>query len=215
MKKAKILNNLIVKQFKNAHNFSVTADMPYTTIRSVLERGVDRSSVVTVLKILSFLDITLDELDALAQMNQKGEYDIKDLKSYSPKTTKLPVVGVIRAGEPILTSENIEGFFAVDNSGLCSDKTYFILRVTGDSMDKEFQENDMLLIEKTPHIESGDIGVIRVNEHEATVKRIFIEDNIVQLVPSSNSPVYTPRIIDTSKAELQIIGKVIMAMKKY
>lgn len=216
MKKAIILERLIKEKFKNVRNFSITSDIPYSTVRSVLERGVENSGVNTVLKIIGALDITMDELNMLSEMNSiKGEYILEDLVPYTPNTIRLPIVGVIKAGEPILSQENIEGFFSIDSSVINTEKEYFMLRVTGDSMDKEFKEGDMLLIEKTPCIDSGDIAVIRINDFEATVKKLLIHNDLIQLIPLSNNPEHHPQVIDLTKKKVEIIGKVKRAIKRY
>ncbi len=216
MKKADVLNRLIREKFKNVRNFSIKNEIPYSTVRSVLERGVDKSGVTTVLKITEALGITMDELDIMAgNKSIIGEYVMEDFVPYFPSTIKLPIVGIVRAGEPILAHDNIEGFFSMDSSVISRDKDYFILRVTGDSMNKEFKEGDLLLIEKTPCLESGEIGVIRVNGDEATVKKFVRNDNLIQLIPLSDNKDYLPQVIDINKKEIEIVGKVKMAIKKY
>ena len=66
-----------------------------------------------------------------------------DLNSF----TYIPIVGSVRAGEPIVAQDNIEGYNMVPKSMLSIDKEYFYLRVTGDSMNLEFNEGSLLLIE--------------------------------------------------------------------
>lgn len=127
----------------------------------------------------------------------------------------LPIIGVIRAGEPILATENIEGYFPTDKQFLCSGREYFYLRVKGDSMDKEFQEGSLLLVQKQNYIENGQIGIILIDNEEATVKKVYINENIMTLVPCSNNPEHQPRIINMEKEEVKIIGRVILAIKKY
>lgn len=128
---------------------------------------------------------------------------------------KIPIVGTIRAGEPILAYENIEGYFPTDRQFLNSDKEYFYLKVKGDSMDKEFKEGSLLLIEKQPVIENGDIAVVLINGLESTVKKVYFDKNLITLMPQSSNPDYQPKIVDTTKDDLMIIGKVSLAIKKY
>lgn len=216
MKKAEVLNRLIKEKYKNVRNFSVQNNIPYSTVRSVLERGVEKSGVNTVLRILDGLDISMDELEILSGTEEiKGEYVMEDFIPYIPNTIKLPIVGIVRAGEPILAQDNIEGFFTIDSSVVSRDKDYFLLKVTGDSMNKEFNEGDLLLIERAPSLENGEIGVVRVNGNEATVKKFLKEDNLVQLLPLSNNPIHAPQVFDLTKKEIEIIGRVNMAIKKY
>lgn len=144
------------------------------------------------------------------------EYSRSDLfKMHLSDVVMLPVIGVVRAGEPILATENIEGHFPVLRSRISTDKKYFFLKVKGDSMNLEFNEGNLLLIEKTPCIENGEIGVVLVNGHEATVKKVVKSDNMITLIPMSSNPIHTPRMIDLTKQEVQIIGRVKMAIKQY
>lgn len=147
----------------------------------------------------------------------KGEYVIKEeIVKYMPRNiVMLPIVGVVRAGQPILATENIEGRFPIDQTLVNNDKEYFFLKVKGDSMNLEFKEGSLLLIEKTPCIENGEIGVVLVNNHEATVKKVIQNDNMITLIPMSSNPEHVPEMIDLTKMEVKIIGKVKMAIKKY
>jgi repressor LexA len=127
----------------------------------------------------------------------------------------LPVVGIVRAGQPILAVENIEGYFPMEASCISSDKEYFFLKVRGDSMNLEFDEGSLLLVEKVPDVENGEIGVVLVNGFEATVKKIVKNDNMITLIPMSNNPIHTPQMIDISKQDVSIIGRIKMAIKQY
>lgn len=128
---------------------------------------------------------------------------------------KIPIVGAIRAGEPILAVENIEGHLPTDRQFLNPGVEYFYLRVKGDSMDKEFQEGSFVLVRKQADIENGQIGIVLIDNEEATVKRVYLNEKIMTLVPSSNDPKHQPRIINMEKEEVRIIGRVVLAVKKY
>lgn len=127
----------------------------------------------------------------------------------------IPIVGSVRAGQPILAQENIEGTMPVLASTISSSKEYFFLKVQGDSMNLEFKEGTMLLIEKTPCIENGEIGVVLVDGLEATVKKVIQNGNMVTLIPMSSNPEYIPKMYDMSKDEIQIMGVVAQAVKTY
>lgn len=157
--------------------------------------------------LANFFNVTIDYLLGQEENNEK-RITINDFKI-------IPMLGTIRAGLPILAEENLLGYYPVLKSQIQRDKEYFILRVKGDSMNLEFNEGSMLLIEKTPCIETGEIGVIRINSYEATVKKVAIDKNIITLIPCSNNPEYTPKIYDLEKDNVEIIGKVKQAIKEY
>lgn len=129
--------------------------------------------------------------------------------------TNIPILGTVRAGEPMLTQENITGYNPVLNKFISRDKQYFYLKVQGDSMNQEFNEGDLLLIEQTDYIENGDIAVVLIDGQEATVKKVIKNENMVTLIPMSTNPRYVPKMYDVVKDEIKIIGKVIQATKIY
>lgn len=56
------LKDLILERYKSLREFTTIADIPYTTLDSILKRGVGNSSVSNVIKICKKLNISLDEL---------------------------------------------------------------------------------------------------------------------------------------------------------
>lgn len=121
------------------------------------------------------------------------------------KMVKLPVLGVIRAGEPILAVENIIGWEEVPEEEI-RDGEYFFLRVTGDSMkDAHIPDGSFVLVRKQDYVDDGRIAVVLVNNEEATVKKIKYVNGKVMLLPAN--PTYEPQIYNMD--EVQIIGKVV------
>lgn len=57
-----MLRNYILSRYRSIREFTIMADIPYTTVKSVLERGIGNSSVSTVIKICKALRISADEL---------------------------------------------------------------------------------------------------------------------------------------------------------
>ena len=124
----------------------------------------------------------------------------------------LPVVGAIRAGEPVLAFENIEKHVAVDLS-FARGEGLFFLRVQGDSMiDAHIMDGDLALIRPQPEVASGDIAAVLLGD-EATLKYFFKEKNTVRLQPAN--PAYEPIVIkNKDAAQLRIIGKVVGVMRR-
>lgn len=67
MKRAKVLRELVEKTGMSVKAFSEKAGLPYTTVRSIFERGVSKSSVDNVIKICRALGITIEELEILSE----------------------------------------------------------------------------------------------------------------------------------------------------
>ena len=83
----------------------------------------------------------------------------------------LPLVGQVRAGEPILAAEHVEDHIDIDSS-FFRPKANFLLRVVGDSMvNAGILHGDLLAVHKTPEAHNGQIVVARIND-EVTVKRL-------------------------------------------
>lgn len=120
----------------------------------------------------------------------------------------LPIVGKVAAGLPILAVENVVGELQIEASfarGQC-----FALEIVGDSMvDAEIMEGDYVIVRQQPIAENGDI-VIALIEDEATVKRLFIDDDLIELRPANSA--YQPIRIGPDD-ELRILGKV-MAVRR-
>ena len=123
----------------------------------------------------------------------------------------VPIVGRVRAGEPILAIENIEGYINLDRS-IASSGDVFLLRVQGDSMiDAHIQDGDFALVKPQPNAENGEI-VVALIEDEATIKRIFRKRDLIQLEPAN--PKMEPIIVKKGEKKVTIVGKVIGIFRK-
>lgn len=122
---------------------------------------------------------------------------------------KVPVIGRISAGLPILATENIEGYEFAPSSQIKEGYTYFYLRVQGDSMNLKFNEGDIVLVQKQDDLENNEIGVILVNGFDATVKKYRKENGLVILEPMSTNPENTVQIYNPKDISIKVIGKVI------
>jgi repressor LexA len=117
---------------------------------------------------------------------------------------KLPLLGQIAAGGPLLADQNIEDHVAVPER-LNGD---FILRVKGESMiNAGILDGDLVIVQRAQDARNGDIVVALAGDDEsadeATVKRFFREAGRVRLQPESDAlePIYADHV--------QIIGKVV------
>lgn len=130
---------------------------------------------------------------------------------FSSTVRRLPIVGRVRAGTPLLALENIEGNLALDRS-LARWDNAFLLRVTGESMiEAHIEEGDLALVKPQPTALNGDIVVALIND-EATIKRFFKEQDTIRLEPAH--PSMKPLVIKEGEAELRIIGKVVAIIRK-
>lgn len=121
---------------------------------------------------------------------------------------KIPMVGKITAGEPILAVENTEEYFLASPSLFRGDGL-FILTVSGESMiNAGIFDGDKIVIRQQSSAENGEI-VAALIDGMATVKRFYKEDDRYRLQPENDAmgPIYTDHV--------EILGKVIGLIRKF
>ena len=122
------------------------------------------------------------------------------------KATPVPLLGTVTAGLPILAQEQIEEYIPV---ALGKSGDYFALHVRGSSMiNAHIIDGDIIIVEKTPVAENGDIVVALVGD-EATVKRFYKEKGHFRLQPENDD--FEPIIVD----ELALLGRVVSVIRNY
>jgi len=120
---------------------------------------------------------------------------------------RVPVVGNVAAGTPILAQECIEDYLTFDTEG--RDGEFFALRVRGESMlGAGILPDDLVVVHQQQDARSGEI-VVALLEDEATVKRLQRRGGEVWLLPEN--PDYQP--IDGRRAT--ILGKVSAVIRTY
>lgn len=122
---------------------------------------------------------------------------------------RVPVVGRITAGRPILAVENIEDKLTLDPS-MVRGENNFLLRVEGMSMrDAGILDGDLILVRSQQTADSGDIVAALINDEEATVKRLRLKPDGVVLEPAN--PAFEP--ITSAMVTINIIGKVMAVLR--
>lgn len=160
----------------------------------------------------------IDKIELLADYFKVTKADLVEDKEKQALDTlpvkKIPVVSKISAGLPIYSEENLVDYIYFATKNLNSDKEEFGLRVSGDSMDKIFQENDVVVVEKDSIVENGQIAVVQINGYNATVKRVRYEKDRIILIPESNNPAHYPQVYSQDD-EVKIIGRVVASQKLF
>ena len=120
---------------------------------------------------------------------------------------RVPVLGNVAAGSPILAEECVEDYLTFDTEGL--EGEHFALRVRGESMlYAGILPGDLVVVHRQQQARSGDIVVALIGD-EATVKTLRLRDGQVWLMPEN--PAYEP--IDGTFA--QILGRVVAVVRRY
>ena len=122
--------------------------------------------------------------------------------------TSIPIIGTVAAGQPILATENIEGYFPVPVDMVPNAET-FILKVKGDSMiNAGIFSGDQIFVERTNVARNGDM-VFALVDDSATVKTFYKEQGHVRLQPENDT--MDPIIVD----DCDILGKVFGVFRLY
>jgi repressor LexA len=117
------------------------------------------------------------------------------------ETVQVPMVGRVAAGEPILATENIEGYFPIPAEFVPNADT-FMLKVKGDSMvNAGIFNGDSVLVAKQNTAENGEIVVALIDD-SATVKTFYKENGHIRLQPQNDT--MEPIIVN----DCSILGKV-------
>ena len=125
----------------------------------------------------------------------------------SREKNKIPILGNVAAGTPILAQECVEDYLTFDCGG--REGEYFALRVRGESMLKAgILPDDLVVVRRQPSAVNGEIVVALLGD-EATVKRLSRRNGEIWLLPENDA--YQP--IDGTDA--QVLGRVTAVVRQY
>ncbi|PIV13250.1 hypothetical protein COY65_01990 [Candidatus Jorgensenbacteria bacterium CG_4_10_14_0_8_um_filter_39_13] len=120
---------------------------------------------------------------------------------------KIPLLGIISAGEPIEAISQQSEFIAVAKTKLPKNGDFYALRVSGNSMiDENIKDGDVILVKQQEVAENGQRVVVLIDNYEATLKKFFRERNQIRLQPANSA--YEPIIIRKDR-DIKIQGIVI------
>lgn len=159
---------------------------------------------ITFLNIIikDFVERDIDPTQAF--QNQKIDSDNR------VSVLRVPVLGYIAAGQPILAQEHIEEWTEIPNMWSLKEKEVIVLKVKGDSMiGSRIFEGDKVVVKLQSDVENGEIAVVNVNGDEATLKRVKKTEN-GQVILYPDNPRYEPTFVNNEQA--RIIGKVIQVI---
>lgn len=125
---------------------------------------------------------------------------------YHGEMVRVPIIGDVAAGSPILAEENVTGYFPFPADQLPKNEL-FMLKVKGDSMiNMGIYSGDHVLVEQQETARNGEVVVALVDD-SATVKRFYREKDHIRLQPENDDmdPILVP--------DCRILGKVIGLMR--
>lgn len=127
----------------------------------------------------------------------------------------IPVLGYVRAGCPAEAVENIIDYEDI-SAEMSAKGEHFGLKVIGDSMSPRICQDDIVIVRKQSYIESGEIGVVLINNLDATIKKVIKNGTGLTLIPFN--PEYEPLVFTAEEIvtlPVTIIGKVVELRGKF
>lgn len=161
-------------------------------------------------RVAAFFGVGLDELLG----TEPGERRLEDSYLTVRARKMVPVIGVIRAGTPIVTDETLIGreFADVDDV-----EDYFYLEVCGDSMKNcGIVSGTYVLFRKQQYAENGDIVACLIDGESATVKRFEKKNHRIILSPENDE--YAPIVLtqeDFESGRSRILGVAVEAKTRF
>lgn len=152
--------------------------------------------------LMGFDDVPMERIDD----KDRIDIDLSSIKNIEPlpKMKKVPLLGTIACGEPILAEENIEDYLNMPERI----KGTFALRCKGDSMiNARIFDGDIVYIREQPDVENGEIAAVLI-DNEATLKRVYKYENRIELRPENP----TFKVMNFENEELnniRILGKAV------
>jgi repressor LexA len=123
---------------------------------------------------------------------------------------KIPFMGMVTAGRPVLAVEDREGYIRVHRTLLKKNREYFAFKVRGDSMENAgILEGDTAIVEQQETVRNGEIAVVAL-EDAATLKTFYRESSRIRLQPEN--PKYKP--IYCSK-DVRVLGRLAHIIRSY
>lgn len=156
-------------------------------------------------------NIKQDKIPSLANALQVSVFDILDMNNdnsipdnVETEVVKIPIIGKIACGKPIMSEENIIGYEEEPASEAGNGESFY-LQTEGDSMLPTIPMGARVKIRIQPEVESGEIAAVNING-ELTLKRVKKSGSSIMLVPDNRN--YDPIILNKEDSN-RIIGKAI------
>lgn len=158
---------------------------------SRIENGEIETTIDNAMKIANVLKVNIEDL-----ITKDLTFDNGTIVDVDCETIQIPVLGTIKAGIAIEAQENILEYVDIPKDWVKGGKTFYGLKISGDSMFPKYNESDIVIFEHTEDYvlaQNKDCAVM-VNGFDATFKNVTITEMGITLVPLNlnNSDNYQP-----------------------
>jgi len=183
-------------------------NMPYTTYVNY-EKGLREPTSEVLIQIANFYDASIDYIIGRSNVNSRQDLPDSPMDYPTniiplPDLRKVPLIGAIACGAPILAEEHIEGHVDIP-AQIHAD---FALICKGDSMiNARIFDGDIVYIRQQETVENGEIAAVLI-DNEATLKRIRLFNDHIILEPEN--PMYKPMVYwNEDMNAVRILGKAV------
>lgn len=165
-----------------------------STVHGHLSRLEDHGYIVRDPAKPRAIEVTESGLEKIGINNQSG---------------KIPVLGVVTAGEPILAVEEANEFFPIPDYLTYDSEDLFMLKIRGNSMiNAGILDDDLVIVKRQSTANNGEIVIAMTDDDEATCKRFYKEAAHIRLQPENDK--LDPILL----SDVQILGKVISLFRQ-
>lgn len=172
------------------------------------ERGKATPNTGILTYIANKFGVTLTEI--METDIQENEQDKSKKTNIKERNRPLvPIVGGVVAGKANYAVEDIEGYMTLPPDKQSADGLIY-LKVTSDSMNRQFPVNSYVLVDTYTNVENGNVAVVKINGNEATLKQVKFDYDKGQmfLIPNSHNEEHFPEVVDIDDG-VSLVGKVI------
>lgn len=174
-----------------------------TTVAS-WEQGRNKPLMDKVTKLSTLFRVS--PTDLIGKEKNTSDTSIDNINDLGMHPVKIPIIGTIACGTPILADQNIIGY-TTELFDERPEGTLFALKCQGDSMEPKIPDGATVIVRLQPTVEDDEIAAVLVDDNEeATLKRIKHIGNQVMLMPENQK--YDPIILNKENPG-RILGKVI------
>lgn len=179
------IKDLIIEKYGSVRQFAIKIDVPYTTIDTILRRGIDNSNVTNVIKICKALNISVDKSIDNNKLISSLEFDNGKQVHINYEIFKIPVYGTIKAGVPIESQTDIIDYVEIPKDWTKGDKKFYGLKISGDSMFPKYNDGDIVIFEQNDNVNlyNGKDVAVMINGTESTFKKILVNEQGIVLQP--------------------------------
>ncbi len=172
------------------------------------EQGKRMPNTNTILKdIASYFGVSIDYLVGFSGSENDTQEDLSRFGLRPISRRKIPMIGKIACGEPIMCEEAYETFVDA-GTDINAD---FCVVAQGDSMiNARILDGDIVFLRQQEMVENGEIAAVIVNDSEVTLKRFFYYPELNQVVLQPENPSFRPMIyMNEELAHIRVLGKAV------